>query len=471
MADETLSQRPKDDRAEAATLRQALGEMRREAEQEVARINLRLRERESAAEGGAESAAERLALRQELESLQRVLSAKEQALDNITQECRRLEDVLEDQHVIFDGLRKEVERRDVSLKVAQEEVERLRQSLAEIQAQSLENAAPGAHPPESPGNPPRTLSRWTPIHLWSLLTLLALGLLAAVVWSRLEISAPIGPGSTATPAETGMPEAGPEPPSVVEAPASEPVTTVPVAPPPTQRDRLRSGAFGPTLVMLQGGRFQMGHNLTIANDFGPAHEVSIEPFLMGAYEVTFDQFDRFVRSTGRDSPPDFGWGRGSRPVVGVSWDDARAYASWLSRETGRSYRLPTEAEWEYGARAGGRGSYWWGFGLEPGRAVCFDCGSAWDRRSTAPVGSFEPSPFGLFDTAGNVTEWVADCYHASYRDAPGDGRARLDGNCTHRVARGGGFNKPASSMRAYVRERFVPETRLNVLGFRIARDP
>jgi formylglycine-generating enzyme required for sulfatase activity len=116
------------------------------------------------------------------------------------------------------------------------------------------------------------------------------------------------------------------------------------------------------------------------------------------------------------------------------------------------------------------GSYWWGFGLEPNRAVCLDCGSAWDNRSTAPVGSFDPSPFGLHDTAGNVMEWVADCYRPGYEGAPSDGRPRTDGPCTYRVARGGAFNRPSASMRTYVRARFVPGTRLDMLGFRVARD-
>jgi formylglycine-generating enzyme required for sulfatase activity len=157
--------------------------------------------------------------------------------------------------------------------------------------------------------------------------------------------------------------------------------------------------------------------------------------------------------------------------VGVTWSEALAYADWLTRETGHPYRLPSEAEWEFAARAGGRGSYWWGFGLEPGRAACFDCGSPWDNRSTAPIGHFPPSPFGLYDTAGNAMEWVADCYHPDYQDAPSDGRARRDANCRWRVARGGAFNKPAASMRTYVRAKFAPETRLDMLGFRLARDP
>ncbi|EGV19302.1 formylglycine-generating enzyme family protein [Thiocapsa marina] len=467
MVDETHLKSTQDDRTETASLRQALGEVRREAQQEVARINRQLRER-SAVEGGAASAAEQLSLRQELDTLQRTLGAKEQALDAITEECRRLEDVLEDQHLVFDGLRKEVERRDLSLKAAQDEVGRLRQALLDLQAQGSEPAVLETAAPSWPSaEPPRIRRRAFNLGLWPLLLLPLLALLVILVWLRADRPQPHpDPETLSSGAETLAGEGARLP---GDLPAADPVAAS-IASVPTQRDRLRDGGYGPTLAKLPGGRFRMGRNLTVASDFGPAREVEIAPVLMGVYEVTFGEYDRFARATGRGLPKDFGWGRGNRPVVGVSWADARDYTSWLSRETGRSYRLPSEAEWEYAARAGGRGSYWWGFGLEENRAVCFDCGSAWDNRSTAPVGSFESSPFGLHDTAGNVMEWVADCYRPGYDDAPRDGRARTDGPCTYRVARGGAFNKPSASMRTYVRARFVPGTRLDMLGFRVARD-
>ena len=206
-------------------------------------------------------------------------------------------------------------------------------------------------------------------------------------------------------------------------------------------------------------------------DERPEHEVRIGGFLMSAHEVTFADYDRFARSTGRRLPEDFGWGRGRRPVVDVSWTDAQAYAYWLSRQTGRTYRLPSEAEWEYAARAGTQSSYWWGLNADAGRAQCFDCGTAWDNgRSTAPVGSFEANPFGLWDTAGNVLEWTADCYQPTYEGAPADGSAWDQQPCTARVARGGAFNKPAKSMRSAARAQFAPEARINMLGFRLARD-
>ncbi len=266
------------------------------------------------------------------------------------------------------------------------------------------------------------------------------------------------------PAQADAPPGGSGPTQVTQ-------SSPPLPPPRTARDRLGGGGHGPILSLLSGGTFRMGQNTLTGGDTGPEREVQVAAFGIGTQEVTFDQYDRFARATGRRLPDDFGWGRGDRPVVGVSWSDVQAYVDWLSRQTGQRYRLPSEAEWEYAARGGGRGSYWWGFGLEPGRAACFDCGSQWDSRSTAPVGSFPPSAYGLHDTAGNVMEWVADCYHPSYEGAPADGRARLDGDCRLRVARGGAFNKPSASMRAYVRTKLDPETRLNNLGFRVARDP
>jgi formylglycine-generating enzyme required for sulfatase activity len=291
---------------------------------------------------------------------------------------------------------------------------------------------------------------------------------------------------TATASAQGSPEATPpaatpadEPRAVI--PPTTPVRAeAPVAPAPpeeapkpspTLRDRLRDGSLGPTMAVLPGGSFRMGQNSLGGGDSGPEHEVQVAPFLIGIYEVTFQQFDRFVRASGRRFPDDFGWGRSERPVVAVSWFDAQAYADWLARQTGRHYRLPSESEWEYAARAGGRGSYAWGFKMEPGRAVCFDCGSQWDNRSTAPVGSLAPNAFGLYDMSGNALEWIADCYMPGYEGAPTDGRARVDSGCANRIARGGAFNKPSSSLKVHVRARFDPETRLNMLGFRVARDP
>ncbi len=154
----------------------------------------------------------------------------------------------------------------------------------------------------------------------------------------------------------------------------------------------------------------------------PNHRIA-----MGKYAVTFDEWDACVAGGGCNGyrPEDEGWGRGRRPVINVSWDDAQSYVQWLSRNTGKTYRLPTEAEWEYAARGGTRTEYWWGNDVGHNNANCNGCGSQWDNNMTAPVGSFRANPFGLYEMLGNVYQWCQDCY---------------DGNCGERVIRGGSWS-------------------------------
>ncbi len=470
-------------------LRKQLEQMRSDAAEEIARLNRKLAEREYAMESTVSSATERQAMQQELTTLRHALGERGKTLDRITGECRRLEDELEDRHQEADALKNEVQRKETSLKAARDELQRLRHQMAEIQEQSVDIAAV-INQPKSPNLLPLppveadTPSRPVP-HLISfsvglLSGLAVIAVVAVFLWGGLSLELPrfrertpavlIEEGTSVEPAVAGAVPAADLPAedfTVIPTVSAGP----PVEPPPTLRDRLRGGSLGPTMAVLAGGTFRMGQNSMGGSDSGPEHEVRIPPFLIGVYEVTFQQYDGFARATGRPLPEAFGWGRGARPVVAVSWLDAQAYADWLTRQTGKRYRLPSEAEWEFAARAGVRSSYPWGFSMERGKALCFDCGSQWDNRSTAPVGSFTPNAFGLYDMAGNVLEWVADCYTASYDDAPVDGRARVDAGCTNRVARGGAFSKPASSMKTHVRAKFLPESRLNMLGFRVARDP
>ncbi|MGD8853601.1 MAG: SUMF1/EgtB/PvdO family nonheme iron enzyme, partial [Gammaproteobacteria bacterium] len=162
--------------------------------------------------------------------------------------------------------------------------------------------------------------------------------------------------------------------------------------------------------------------------------------------------------------------RGVRPVVKVSWHDAVAYAKWLSGQTGHSYRLPTEAEWEFAARAGTITRFSWGNQVGEANANCFDCGAKWSGRETAPAGSFAANAFGLHDMAGNVREWVQDCYVASYKAAPADGGAVDAADCTERVIRGGSYSSPSAELRVTARDRSEPGTRLDDLGFRVVRE-
>lgn len=467
---------------ESESLRRTLEEMRKEAEEEIMRLSSRLAERDYDPDSSVVTATERLALQQEMMVLQQTLEAKGQALDHITEECRRLEDELEDQHIVADGLKQEIERKDQELQEARKELERLR-----LQVEQLTQTLIAPPPPPPPVAPPKEKGRtrargdggsripgWL-VGLLLLFIVLSVSMVALLylVWGQIDTKLPaLLQRTLSPPAATIAPP--PEPIASTPAPqptAARPAATRPPAPPPTQvRDRLRGGASGPALIRLAGGTFKMGNNSLSGEDFSPAHQVAVAPFLIGAYEVTYQDYDRFARATGRALPSDRGRGRGEQPVTGVSWDDAQAYADWLSRETGHPYRLPSEAEWEFAARAGTETSFWWGYGMEPGRAVCFDCGTPWDNRSPAPVGRFPANPFGLYDTSGNVMEWVEDCYLPGYQGAPTDAQPRIEGSCTDRAARGGAFDKPSSSMRPYVRAHFPPASRLDMLGFRIARD-
>ncbi|MBK1695320.1 Sulphatase-modifying factor protein [Chromatium weissei] len=454
-----------DSDSEIAALRQTLEQMRQEAEQEVQRLNEQIAERSRQTNTAVVSVTAQLAMQQEMMVLHQSLDTKTQALEHITEECRRLEDALEDQNIALDGLQQEIARKERALAQAREEMERMRRELetrkpsnVNLQFTELKN------------------SRYW--HRIQLLILLIPLLLAAtwVIWlGRNSFINAWQHGQrtfdellTFAPAPANAPILELNTTSVKTPPLQKPLQ---LEPPRTQRDRLTGGDFAPTLAVLAGGTLEMGTNRLVGENFNPAHSVEIAPFLISVHEVTYRDYDRFARATGQPLPDDFGWGRGARPVVGISWQEANAYAAWLSTQTGYNYRLPSEAEWEFAAQGGRTSSFWWGFAPEQGRAVCFDCGSEWDNRSTAPVGSFAPNPFGLYDTAGNAMEWVADCYHANYQGAPNDGRAWVTGDCAERVARGGAFNKPAVSMRVYVRAHFNSQTKLNWIGFRIARQP
>jgi formylglycine-generating enzyme required for sulfatase activity len=230
----------------------------------------------------------------------------------------------------------------------------------------------------------------------------------------------------------------------------------------------------PEMVSLPGGTFRMGSIQVEVPRQRPVHTVSIRPFAIGKFEVTFEEYDAFATATGGRLPNDGGFGRGKQPVIDVSWHDAIGYAEWLSGETGKHYRLPTEAEWEYAARAGTETLYWWGTELGSNRANCRFCGSKWDKKKAAPVGSFAANPFGLHDTAGNATEWVQDCWHGNYEGAPTDGSARLasdGGVCANRVFRGGSMNSMPVRIRSESRGNGgSPDGRAMQVGFRLAQD-
>jgi serine/threonine-protein kinase PpkA len=229
----------------------------------------------------------------------------------------------------------------------------------------------------------------------------------------------------------------------------------------------------PAMVSIAGGSFSMGCGVpdTACLDAEkPVHTVKVKSFKLSKHEVTFDQYDAFAAATGRAKPDDKGWGRGNRPVINVNWDDAHAFVTWLAKETGDPYRLPTEAEWEYAARAGTSTVYLWGNEVGFGLANCTGCGSNFDGDRTSPVGTFAANKFGLHDVHGNVWEWVQDCWQEGYAGAPTDGSARLTGNCSSRILRGGSWLNNPSYLRIAYRNWLSSNLRDVNTGFRVARD-
>lgn len=241
------------------------------------------------------------------------------------------------------------------------------------------------------------------------------------------------------------------------------------------RDRLPDGYYGPEMIWLPAGRFRMGDIQNQGNDNEqPVHWVSVERFAMGRYEVTFAEYEHFADLTGKKKPDDEGWGRDSRPVINVSMIDAIAYAAWLSQQTGQSYRLPTEAEWEYAARAGTVTP--WGSEMESHPAPCNGCGSSqWDNQKTAPVGSFGANAFGLHDMGGNVREWTCSEYAEKYSGKEqhcvnypvSRGNPLWLSNKLHVVERGGSWLKNPANGRVTARWQNPPTGRYTNVGFRL----
>jgi formylglycine-generating enzyme required for sulfatase activity len=254
---------------------------------------------------------------------------------------------------------------------------------------------------------------------------------------------------------------------------------------PRFRDRLRDGSPGPAMQRLEGGWFVMGSDESEAERFpfeGPVRAVKIAPFALSQGEISFELYGRFAADTGRPPPSDEGWGRGERPSINVSWHDAAAFADWLTEQTGRSCRLPTEAQWEYAARAGRSSPFATGDCITTAEANYngqqdYDrCGARTGlyRAMTLPMTALPPNRWGLYHMHGNVAEWVADCWHESYQGAPLDGSVwgRADGgDCSRRMVRGGSWRYEPGYLRSAARFWAVSAERSAEIGFRVACDP
>jgi len=230
----------------------------------------------------------------------------------------------------------------------------------------------------------------------------------------------------------------------------------------------------PELVELPSGVFERGSPPSEPGHHaseGPVTRVAIRrSFAIGRYPVTFGEWDQCLRDGGcRHRPNDRGWGRGTGPVFYVSWNDVQDYIAWLGTKTGKAYRLPSEAEWEYAARAGTRTAYPWGDAAGRKMANCKGCSEDTSERTT-PVGSFSPNRFNLFDMHGNVWQWAADCWNASYAGSPVDGSPWLNGECEKAVVRGGAWGLSPDDIRSARREGDNKDLRSGRRGFRIARN-
>jgi len=235
----------------------------------------------------------------------------------------------------------------------------------------------------------------------------------------------------------------------------------------------------PELVVVPAGSFIMGSPASESHLEAQVRVSIATPFAVGRYAVTFDEWDACVADEGCNgyTPNDQGWGRGKHPVINVNWDDANAYAAWLSRKTGKIYRLLSETEREYVTRAGTMTPYWWGSSITSkeanydGTKDPYKGGGAKGeyRQRTVPVDSFEPNPWGLYQVHGNVSEWTQDCLNYSNAGNPGDGSARTTGECSRRVVRGGSWVDSPSNLRSAYRDWSNAGDRGIVLGFRLGR--
>jgi formylglycine-generating enzyme required for sulfatase activity len=254
-----------------------------------------------------------------------------------------------------------------------------------------------------------------------------------------------------------------------------PATETAAAPPPTSGKAAAGGEFKdcaacPTLISLSPGSFTMGSTSSDPSE-KPAHRVTLDtPFAIGKYEVTVEEWNACVEAGACQKVGQYASPNPKAPIRDVSWDDAQQYLKWLSTSSGKPYRLPSEAEWEYAARGGTSTRYWWGDEMVTGKANCKDCGAPWRIEGPANAGSFAANPYGLYDMNGSVWEWVADCWHNSFKDAPADGEVWDQPNCSVRVIRGGSWRESAPYMVSSTRFKYDASVRHSQNGFRVARD-
>ncbi|AFT88612.1 SUMF1/EgtB/PvdO family nonheme iron enzyme [Paraburkholderia phenoliruptrix] len=287
---------------------------------------------------------------------------------------------------------------------------------------------------------------------------------------------PATPAAPAAPAASATQErartAATPPAASTAAPAAPPVSAAaqkPAAHAPSAGES-RDCATCPVMIALPAGSFSMGSNSDDPSE-KPVHHVTIgAPFAIGKYEVTVEQWNACVAANACPKlTPETNTNKAA-PARDLSWDDAQQYVKWLTKTTGKPYRLPTEAEWEYAVRGGTSTAYWWGDQMRKGNANCKDCGEPWHKEGPEAVGSFAPNPYGLYDMNGSVWEWTADCWHNSYQSAPADGRAWDSPGCDMRVIRGGSWREGGGYMLSATRFKYSAGVRQSQDGFRVVKD-
>ncbi|WP_442865830.1 formylglycine-generating enzyme family protein [Burkholderia sp. IMCC1007] len=321
--------------------------------------------------------------------------------------------------------------------------------------------------------------------------------LAQARLARLRATAPKAPAASAAsaPAPTASPAPAPAP---VPAPAHVPPPSASTSAPPahtpgsptkaapaavvaapsaapqkggaTAAGEFRDCPACPAMLTVNPGAFAMGSNSGDPSE-KPAHRVTLDhSFALGKYVVTVAQWNACRDAGACPRLSSDSNAAANAPARDLSWDDAQLYVKWLSKISGKPYRLPTEAEWEFAARGGTATRYWWGNEMRPGNANCKDCGSPWHADAPDNVGSFAANPLGFYDMAGGVWEWVSDCWHATYKNAPADGRSWDEPNCQVRVIRGGSWRDGAGYMPVSTRFKYDSSVRYSANGFRVARD-
>lgn len=293
------------------------------------------------------------------------------------------------------------------------------------------------------------------------LTLLAIG--GGILWYMLmqppgqdQALAPVSP-----PAE--QPDVSVSPAPAVKQAAPQPQPAAPLAAPTMQ---LASSAREPAMTALRGGTFAMGSNEEITEK--PVHQVTIKPFAISTFPITVREWNSCAATKACGF---VAAGKDDAPITNVSWSDATQYVAWLADVTQKSYRLPTEAEWEYAARGGTQTRYWWSDQFQNGMANCKNCTDIAATEQPVKVGSFEPNPFGLYDMGGSVDQWVEDCWHKTYQGAPADGSAWVESHCTSHVIRSGSWRNDSRYVRPSNRDGYDTNVRYPTHGFRVALSP